>query len=321
MISLAELKEKLLTELNKKIALSFIVAIVGILAYTSTMDALFRQPFFNKLDETGNQYLDETLSRSVYTFAIVRGINGLISTAQGTQVSVAPAGIGMNFSVGEILDPINDMVERFSQVMLISTVSLGIQKVLMEIGTWLGFKVMLSFSMTVMLIAIWTNRFFKTDLMSLSYKLIILSFIIRFCIPLIGLANEKIYELFLKKEYTESLASLEKMNNSIKDTDITDQKKEEESGYLESLFRNAKGLTDIKGKISAMKDNLAEYLKYMINLIVVFILQTVIFPIFFLWLLMRSMGYAYSNIHDIIPRKLYTDRVPKQSAGTVPVSS
>jgi hypothetical protein len=320
MISLAELKEKVpLTELNKKIVLSIIAALVGILAYTSAMDALFRQPFFNKLDESGNQYLDETLSRAVYTFAIVRGINGLISAAQGTQVSVAPAGMGIDFSVGEILDPINDMVERFSQVMLISTVSLGIQKVLMEIGTWLGFKVMLSFSMAVMLIAIWADRFFKTDLMSLSYKLILLSFIIRFCIPAIGLANEKIYDLFLKKEYTESLASLEKMNNSIKDSDITDQK-EEKSGFMESLFQNAKELMDIKGKISAMKDKIAEYSKYMVNLIVVFILQTVVFPIFFLWLLMRSMGYAYSNIHDIIPRKLYTDRVPKQSAESVPVS-
>lgn len=317
MISLAELKEKLpLTELNKKILLSVIAVIVGILAYTSSIDALFRQPFFNKLDESGNQYLDETLSRSVYTFAIVRGINGLISAAQGTTVQISPAGMGIDFSVGEVLDPINDMVERFSQVMLISTVSLGIQKVLMEIGTWLGFKVMLSFSMAVMLIAVWTNRFSKIDLMSLSYKLVILSFIIRFCIPLIGLANEKIYELFLKKEYTESLASMEKMNNSIKDSDITDQTKEK-SGFMESLFQNAKELMDIKGKISAMKDNLAEYFKYMINLIVVFILQTVIFPIFFLWLLMRSMGYAYSNINDIIPRKLYTDRVPKQSEGAV----
>jgi hypothetical protein len=34
------------------------------------------------------------------------------------------------------LDPVNDLVERFSWVMMAATVSLGIQNVLLDISTW-----------------------------------------------------------------------------------------------------------------------------------------------------------------------------------------
>ena len=56
-----------------------------------------------------------------------------------------PAGVGVTLSIGELLDPFNDMVERFSWVMLLTSVSLGIQKILLIFGGKLFLKIGVTF--------------------------------------------------------------------------------------------------------------------------------------------------------------------------------
>jgi len=186
-----KIKETGIKAVHKKLFLSLIVVLIGILSCMSVIDGLFQKTFVRELDAAGSQYFNETMNRSIYTFAIVRGINGVISVIQGTTVSVSPAGVGVQLAMGEVLDPVNDLVERFSWVMLVSATSLGIQKVLMEMGAWFGFKVLLSFSMFVILLGIWTSEFSKTDLIASGCKLIIISVIIRFCIPSVAIVSEK----------------------------------------------------------------------------------------------------------------------------------
>ena len=60
------------------------------------------------LDEQGQHYTNEALKRSLVTFGVARGLNGVISVAQGTEVALQPAGIGLTFTPGQILDPLNE---------------------------------------------------------------------------------------------------------------------------------------------------------------------------------------------------------------------
>lgn len=82
--------------------------------------------FTGVLDDVGRETAEQAFSRALVTFAIARTLNGVISVAQGTEVAVEPAGVGVNFAPGEVLDPINDLVERFSSVMLVATSVLGV---------------------------------------------------------------------------------------------------------------------------------------------------------------------------------------------------
>src|SRR5512139_3807710 len=84
-------------------------------------------------DDYGHHYTQQTLKRALVTFAIARGLNAVISVAQGTEVSIEPAGVGVNFTPGQILDPLNDLIESFSWVMLLAATSLGIQELLLTI--------------------------------------------------------------------------------------------------------------------------------------------------------------------------------------------
>ena len=62
------------------------------------------------LSDAADAYVDEGLKRSLISFASARALNGVISVLQGTQVAVSPLGFGVSLTVGEALDPINDLI-------------------------------------------------------------------------------------------------------------------------------------------------------------------------------------------------------------------
>ena len=299
-----------MTKTRKRILISIFIIIIGVMSYTAALDALIEKTYINELDKRARAYLDDAIKKSVFTFAIVRGINGLISVVQGTYIAVTPAGLGVNLAAGEILDPLNDIIERFSLVMLISSTSLGIQKVLMEAGIWFGFKVLISFSMLILLIGTWIPKIQNFNLKTLGYKLIVISIVVRFGIPVVAVSSGKIYDLFLKEKYEESTGSLEKIKGEIEESNLTEENKaqKQEPGLLESLkdkYQNLTGSMDLRNKLSALKDTVSNAVEYIINLIVVFVLQTILIPLLVLWALAKFTGYLFgSNISIFIEDKI-----------------
>ena len=90
------------------------------------------------LDNLANEQIDEGFKRSVISFATARALNAAISVAQGTEASAQPGGLGLVFKPGQALDPINDLVEKFSDLMIIASVAFGIEKILVTLGgAWL----------------------------------------------------------------------------------------------------------------------------------------------------------------------------------------
>jgi hypothetical protein len=300
----------IMTPVKKRVLLSIIVIIIGIMSYTATLDNVIEKTYISELDARGSDYLDEALKKSVFTFAIVRGINGLISVIQGTYVAVTPAGLGVTLAAGEILDPLNDIIERFSWVMLISSTSLGIQKVLMEIGIWFGFNVLICFSMIILLTGIWIPKIHNINFKALGYKLVLISIIIRFGIPVTAVSSGKIYDLFLKDKYEKSTESLERIKGEIEASNLVEDnlKQKKDSGILDSLkdkYQNFTDSIDIKDRLSALKDSVSNAVEYIINLIIVFVLQTIIIPLLVLWALVKLSGFLFrSNMTIFIEDKL-----------------
>ena len=72
------------------------------------------------VDDASEQYAQQSLNRALVTFTAARALNGVISVAQGTEVAVEPGGVGVIMTPGQVLDPINDLIERFSSVMLVA---------------------------------------------------------------------------------------------------------------------------------------------------------------------------------------------------------
>ena len=284
--------------ITKKIVVTLIVVAIGMMSYTAVLDLLIEKTYFGKLDDRASTYFSHTIKRALVTFAIARAFNATISLLQDSEISISPWGVGATLAVGELLDPINDLVERFSWVMLISTTSLGIQKILMEIGVWFGIKILISFSMAIILIGIWIPRISNVSLMSLGYNLIIVAIVIRFCIPLVAVASDKVYDLFLKDKYAESTQSLGEINNDIKDPNLINENvknDESDSGFWDKI--------NIMRKFASLKDTVSKGINYIINLIIVFTLQTIVIPIVVLWSLIKLTGYFLEVISQRSLRK------------------
>lgn len=297
-------------EIRKKLLLSGLVTIIGVLSYTNVINTAFEKTFIGKLNENSQVYLDDTLRKAIYTYAVVRGINGVISVIQNSKVDISPAGIGVNMAFGEILDPVNDLVERFSWVMLVSTTALGIQKILLSLGTWLGLNVLLSLSMVVLLVGIWIPHQITDRLVPLGYRLIVVSCAIWLCVPMVTLAGNRIYGLFLEESYTEATKSLDILDKELKEADIVaahTPRKEGEAGLIEDVknyFEDAKQTLNINARLKLLKDKLSDYAEYTIHLIIVFISQTIVLPLLFLWIFIRSCVFLFRFGGSITDRSI-----------------
>ena len=96
--------------------------------------------WLGSLDRYSQDYLDDALVSGGLVYATARGINAAVSVLQGTEITPAVA----TFTVGEVLDPVNDLIERFSGMLLLALGSLALQKILLEIFSHTGFSILVS---------------------------------------------------------------------------------------------------------------------------------------------------------------------------------
>jgi hypothetical protein len=251
--------------------------------------------FLGLVDKQGEMYTDAAFNRALITFGVARGINGVISVAQGTEVAVHPAGFGVNFTPGQILDPINDVIEQFSWVMLASTASLGIQKIFLGMSSsWIA-SAILTVLLALVIVTLWRPGLFNPNLMSYTKSVLLVVVFIRFSVPVSAIGSELLYEAFLAQQYTESTEKLEQTKQAI--SSLSQQTKAEiaenvEEGMLDKAKRwldSASQAIDMESRFDQYTQAAADATRHTINLIVVFVIQTVIFPLLFLWIVYRFL--------------------------------
>jgi hypothetical protein len=249
------------------------------------------------VDRLAEARYDDLFQRALITFALARTLNGVISAVQGTELALQPAGVGVTLTPGQVLDPVNDLVERFSWIMLGATLSLGVQQVLLDVGQWWGVKLLLG----VMGLAwLWVRLRHSAQPGSgslrsgqLLFRVFIIIVFIRFAVPVAMIANEGLYRLFLESRYIESTQVIESAGSEISEAseaDLAVTPDEAEEGMLESLgrmFESTRDSIDFKQRVAQISERASDVVEHLIQLSVVFILQTGILPITFLWIFLQ----------------------------------
>ena len=241
-------------------------------------------------DTVGREHVDAAFRRALVGYALARALNGVISVAQGTEVAVQPAGVGVNFTPGEILDPINDLVERFSWIMMLATSSLGIQKVLLSMSAWQGLLVALA-AIGLLLVA---SRFLAgaERLSPVLQRVFLFLLLLRFMMPAIAVANDWVYRTFLQEDYVAATATLERARDRIGDLneEATEARRESApEGFVDrarSLYRQAVASVDIDARLERYRAASESVSESTIRLVVVFLMQTLVFPLVFLYVVL-----------------------------------
>ena len=295
----------------RKLVLTALVLCVGVMAWSGVVNEfIIGKTILHRIDSGARTYLDRTMTKSLVTYAVVRSLNAVISVIQESDVALSPAGLGVSIAAGEILDPVNDLIERFSWVVLASTTSLGIQRVVMEIAVWLGFRVFLTLSMAAFLAGLWLDRLLRWDFKKLGIRLLLLSVFIRFAIPAIAFATDRIDNLFLNQTYARASENLEQASQTIEEEgSVESGEVDTQSGWIRSLYENLRTTVRIEERMRAVKETVSGYIEHIIDLIVVFILQTIVIPLVILWILFRMsrgfIGGAWSErIHAFFRERM-----------------
>lgn len=271
----------------KKLLISLLLLVLVLLSSISIVDKI------------SSHQLDRAFTRAVAVFAIARGLNGVISVVQGTEIYATPAGVGVNFAVGQIVDPMNDMVERFSWVMLMSSVSLGVQEIVLHLGQTPPVRLVFAMSALFLLLMLWVPRLWHAQSFNFIFKFLLVFFFLRFAVPMVVLANQGIYAYALEPKYLEAKAALELSSTQIeklvseaqasKVSQIETQERSLKEGFFETLevFNIKKHYQNLSKKfqnqLHELKEKFDHAIAYILTLITIFIVESIVLPLLVLW--------------------------------------
>lgn len=271
----------------------FIVLLVSVVLIIFSM--------FVNIDQKGESIVEDSLENAVKVFAVAKGLNAAISLAQGTEISPP----GFTITIGEVLDPVNDLVEQFSWIMLASITSLGIQKILLNFVTGDVFTFLVIGSIIV--VNLWMFLRFQNDtrLRNIFFKMTIVLIFLRFSIPLMSMLNSYMYETYVKQDYSieKSQILIEKSTEEINSitNDTIDDKKEveqqiEKKGFFDSIVQKVSQVFSIqyyKDKVALYQEATEKTSGDIVNLIVAFTFKTMFFPLVFLFILYQLLKSVF----------------------------
>lgn len=249
------------------------------------------------LDTTALDRSGDTLKRALATFAVARALNGVISVAQGTELAVQPVGVGVTLSVGEVLDPLNDLVESFSWLALLACVSLGTQMLLAEVVVNPWINGLVSAGVAVYLLALWWPG--ATSARITLLRVVTLLVFVRFLFALTALATGWTDQLVLAERQQQSLERIEMTQAHIEALSENPPEATEPSGAelsvlerLSEFIDDQRQALDVRAQLTALRERVEAAIEALIDLIVLFTVQTVLVPVMtlllaywtFLWL-------------------------------------
>ena len=251
------------------------------------------------LDRTSSKYVDDALAQAFSAYTVARGVNAVVSVLQSVSVG---GSLGASFAVspGEVLDPINDLVERYAAVMEFSIASLLTQKILIGITSSQVFNVLLSLSVAAFMLSVLANT---RSLTGVLFRTVLSLIFLRFAIVLAVLANSWVDAAFLRDGIDQNVAEMNGVSESVA-TRIAEpaqvqEPAEKEQGLLDSFTSGVSGLAaKAQGLMtqmdaSAAKDALEASVPGMVDLMAVFILKTLLLPLLFLYGLKRAFSVLW----------------------------
>ncbi len=247
------------------------------------------------IDNTGERYASAAFTRALVTFAVARTLNGVISVAQGTEVAVEPGGVGVNFTVGQVLDPINDLVERFSAVMLVATSSLGLQNILLRMTMWWGTSLALVTAALAVLLVLWAPAFRNTGVRTLALRILLVSVFVRFAVPVLIIGSNLVFDTFLASEQEAATQALEATRieiEAINEEATAEEPVPDDQGVIErlgTLLDSSIASMNVRERLAQLGDRVSNASEHIVNLIVIFVLQTIILPLVFIWLFVELL--------------------------------
>jgi len=232
-------------------------------------------PLYNKFSQN---YLDNSLKQAAISYAITRSINGAVSTLQQSSVTLG-IGVEGTLAIGQTLDPVNNAVERFSDMIAISIWTLGSEKVLYEITK------IKSFVIFIILLA-FLNIFINSNILK---NILVLLILLRIFTPISALISHYTDDNYFSIQIQKNLDNLKPV---LKENKIDIKVKKDNSSWWQNKINSVKefgnSISTIKEKIAFYTSNMNMIIESLMNLTTLylskFILNVLLLPLLFVYL-------------------------------------
>ena len=238
------------------------------------------------LEKSGQSYLLETSKQVGIAFASARLLNGMLSMIEELEVS-AELGVGASVSPGEILEPLDDLVERFSIVMLINFVTVNGLLLLGEIGKMIGLALIVPLGFFLFIASMWGSKNVRTTMAVAGYKMIVLGLFLYILVPAIGAGSLLVDQIILKEKRVQAQQKMpEFVRQKVeKDTQGKQINHPSKSGFFD-IFRFANeiknNVSELKDQLSQIRSSLPQIIESITEQIIVFVLKSIVLPLIFL---------------------------------------
>ena len=272
--------------MKKKSIISSILILLAIILFFPTD---LKAPY---IDNSADKYFINSLSKAGLAYTTCRAINASISVVKESTFELEPGGIGISLAIGEVLDPIDDMTERLSDVLITAIVSLGLQKLLYEMSITLSPKI-IALLIFIYSILLWIKSPILHNTKHYILKLALLFAIIRLSLPISSILNSNLNKFFFEKKIAKVQDELSL--NSSKMITFNNFALPEYDGFLGTVKNSTNFLKEKSEELkTALESLLGETKNFVNNLIEltllyvgIFIIQVIMLPLFIFWILLK----------------------------------
>lgn len=236
-----------LSEGNKEKLLKIIVILGIILSVFGILSKIFEITIFDFLKNESEEYMRNSYNQSKTLFLTLSVIKGTMGVIEGSTLN-ANAVIGINLELGDIIEPVYEMINILWKTSLLSVVILKIETLYFGFFTMKLSTFLLSVSMTF--IAPWVfikNKF--TEILSKISKYFFYSFLfIYLLIPSVLFMTSKVVNV-METEYKEP--AIKRIEQNVGNLNSS----------AEALFRPAENTSifNIKGQVDTYKDKIDSF--------------------------------------------------------------
>ncbi|MGI5307975.1 hypothetical protein [Rheinheimera sp. WS51] len=260
---------------QRLLLLLLVLALFSTAIYSGLLQQRLINPLLAPLDNQAHSALKQSLMLSSASFATARLIDRGIAFVSEAEVGVGVASV----KPGQLLKPLQDMAVRYSDLMVVAMTSVGIQLFLLEFGKVAALPLFGSGIIVTALALLLGPKAWQQSGLFLLRAFIALLLIIRIGIPVAAFSVAALSNWVLEPQRVAAQAAL---SGSTATLSIEPAMPAEDSGALSWLKSSANTANEVFSAVKNFTDDMVENL---VQLIVVYTLQTLVFPLLSLWLL------------------------------------
>lgn len=260
------------------------------------------------LDNQADNAIGSALSSTLKLFASVRGVDAIVSAAEGTELSVAPVGVGVTLAPGELVEPLDDLVERLGDVLIWVLTLLGVEK--LSLGLLGAGSVRLITGMLFLAASVFIVWRPSRRLPRKVRTFLVMLLLVRIGLPVAAISSEALAQHVVDERSASAEAALIRVSQQIQEdqqaqsallesqapaTGTTPEQSlmEKLNTAVDDLGRamdEMRNSLDLQTSMEQLAQRLESAVNHVVDLLALVTLRALLFPAMFLfsgWLLMR----------------------------------